>query len=67
MYSNRKNPMATRPKEQRDRYSTDDYRDTKERLPSGSYVSARKYSDGSSTYDFGICGKVSYDANGEEI
>lgn len=66
MYRNSK-PMATRSQRERDNYrSGEDYSDCRVGDGTGGKVSVRRYSDGSSTYDFGMCGKVSYNKYGEE-
>lgn len=44
-----------------------DYEDRLDRDPStGVYRPVRHYRDGRTTYDFGFCGKVTYDENGDE-
>ena len=44
-----------------------DYKDTKVTTPSGSEVSQREFSDGSTEVDFGpMGGKVRYNSNGDE-
>lgn len=62
-----KRPMATRSYEERSRYTRDDVKDTREPDGTGGYNEVRRYSDGSSTYKYGMCGNISYNEYGEEI
>ena len=67
MYPNDRDPMSSRDEREKSTYDQSDYSDEQEILPSGSPVNITRYSDGSSTVNWGgPCGSTNYDANGEE-
>ena len=56
-------PMSSRPKEEKDRFDRDDYREAVDR----NGTKTIHYKDGSSTVHWGgPCGSTNYDQNGEE-